>query len=48
MPNQPINPASQSVPMPTGSSARITRTRLRKWKNTRMAMAAKEYHAACT
>ena len=48
MPSQPINPASQRVPMATGNSDKITATRLRKWTNTMMAIAANEYHAACT
>ena len=32
--------------MPTGSSDRITAPKLRKWNNTRIAMAISEYHAA--
>ena len=48
MPNQPIKPASQSVPITTGNSDRITAPKLRKWKRTMRAMAANEYQAACT
>ena len=44
--SHPISPTSQSVPMPTGSSANITEPIPRKWKKTRSAMAAREYHAA--
>ena len=46
MPNQPINPTSQSVPMPTGNNDRITGPMLRKWNQTKSAIAAREYQAA--
>ena len=45
-PNQPINPASHSVPMATGMRAKIMAVTLRKWMSTISAMAASEYHAA--
>ena len=45
-PNQPMNPASQSVPMPTGSSDKITAPRLRKWISTIRQSPPSEYHAA--
>ena len=48
MSNKPIKPASQIVPIPTGSSARITAPKLRKWKRTINAMAVNEYQAAVT
>ena len=44
--SQPIRPASQSVPMATGSSDKITAPKLRKWNSTISAIAASEYHAA--